>query len=74
MFNFQIYKNNINECEKYKKIINDSGILHRIEKSTYTDDDLNLISSLPKGTKTFIKYYFGIRERERVVYKYEDCP
>lgn len=45
-------------------MINDSGILDRIKNDTYTNEDIEMINSLPKGTKTFIKYYFGIREKE----------
>lgn len=66
--NFQIYKNNIQNCEKYKKIVFESGIVERIKNKTYTKEDVEFIHNLPKGTKTFIKYYFGIRERERENY------
>lgn len=62
--NFQIYKNNIEKCEEAKAKIISSGIIERIKNDTYTDDDVKMIKSLPKGTKTFIKYYFGIREKE----------
>lgn len=84
--NFQIYKNNISECEKAKTKILESGILERLKTASCNDDDLKLVESLPKGTKTFVKYYFGIREklqrsiprsireRERTLYKFEDCP
>lgn len=65
--NFQIYKNNIVECEKYKQIIANSGIVERIENKTYTKQDVDLVSNLPKGVKTFIKYFFGIRERENFI-------
>lgn len=63
--NFQIYKNNIENCEKYKKIVIENNIVERIKTDTYTKEDVDFIANLPTGTKTFIKYYFGIREKER---------
>lgn len=94
--NFQIYKNNIENCEKYKKIVIENNVVERIKNDTYTKEDVDFIANLPTGTKTFIKYYFGIREkekelptsvnerntynmcrereRERIIYLFEDCP
>ena len=60
--NFKIYKNNIEICEKYKIEIMNSGIVDRIKNNTYTNEDVKYISYIPIGAKTFIKYYFGIRE------------
>lgn len=34
--NFQIYKHNIQNCEKYKKNVFESGIVERIKNETYT--------------------------------------
>lgn len=56
--NIHIYQNNKELCDKYIKEINDNPKL----KMNY-----DYIHSLPKGVKTFVKYFFGIRERERVV-------
>ena len=80
--NFQVYKNNIEICEKYKKEIIENGLAKRIQNGTSTQEDIDYIFSLPKGTKTFVKYYFGIRSKEkrsatgkeRTIYKYKDCP
>ena len=63
--NFQIYKNNIENCEKYKKMVIENNIVERIKTDTYTKEDVDFIANLPTGTKTFIKYYFGIREKEK---------
>ena len=44
------------------------------------DNDLSLLKSydfihnLPNGIKTLVKYYYGIRERERDLYVYNDYP
>lgn len=63
--NFAIYKHNVAKCEHYKSEILKRDILERLKSNACTEEDYKYVSSLPKGTKTFIKYYFGIRERER---------
>lgn len=63
--NFQIYKNNIEQCEYYKDEVEKMNIVERIKKQNYTKADVDYINDLPKGVRTFVKYYFGIRERER---------
>lgn len=60
--NFLIYKNNVEDCEKYKNEVINNNIAKRIENGIYTNEDKLFINNLPKGVKTFIKYYFGIRE------------
>lgn len=73
--NFKIYKNNIEICEKYKIEIMNSGIVDRIKNNTYTNEDVKYISYIPIGAKTFIKYYFGIRECVGgSLYLYESSP
>lgn len=72
--NFEIYKNNMAKCELYKTEILKSGILERLKSNAYTEQDYKYVHELPKGVKTFIKYYFGIRIRERTLYIYKDCP
>lgn len=58
-----IYQNNIEKCERYKNLIDNNLNLLK---------DYEFIHNLPKGVKTFVKYYYGVRERE--LYHYEDCP
>ena len=73
--NFQIYKNNIELCEEWKKKVIESGVIDRIKNETYTREDVKFVSSFPKGVKTFIKYYFGIRKKRwETLYIYKDCP
>lgn len=54
--NVAVYQHNVMKCEKYKKLIDESPKL-------LTDYDF--IHNLPSGVKTFVKYYYGVRERER---------
>lgn len=60
--NFQIYKNNIEQCEKYKNEIIKLGITERVKNNNYTLEDVEYVQKMPKGVRTFIKYYFSIRE------------
>ena len=46
----------------FKKIVIENNVVERIKTDTYTKEDVDFIANLPKGTKTFIKYYFGIRK------------
>lgn len=64
--NFEIYRNNIEKCEQYKKDIlyNKYDMIERIYNNKYTKEDVEYILSLPSGVNTFIKYYFGIRTRK----------
>jgi 3'-phosphoadenosine 5'-phosphosulfate sulfotransferase (PAPS reductase)/FAD synthetase len=56
--NMAIYRNNKELCDKYlKEITNNKELLK----------DYDYIHNLPDGVKTFIKYWFGIREREREI-------
>lgn len=73
--NFSIYKNNIKLCESYKTIVINSKLMERIKAEKITEEDIKIIHDLPRGVKTFIKYYFGIRESEEyLLYSYKDCP
>lgn len=57
--NIHIYKNNKELCDKYiKEIENNKELLN----------DYEYIHNLPNGVKTSVKYYFGVRERERETY------
>ena len=63
--NMAIYFNNKELCDKYlKEITNNKELLK----------DYDYIHNLPDGVKTFVKYWFGIRERERDLYFYEGYP
>lgn len=63
--NWEIYNNNKEECQKYINIIKNDNSKKK---------DYNFIHNLQKGVKTIIKYIFGIRERERELYEFTDCP
>jgi len=63
--NIHIYQNNKELCDKYVK---------EIENNPELKNNYDYIHNLPKGVKTFIKYWFGIRERERSIYIYESYP
>lgn len=63
--NIMLYQNN-------KK--NFDEIREKIEKNKDLLKDYDFIHSLPLGVKTLVKYYYGIRERERNLYLYLDCP
>lgn len=54
--NMAIYRSNKTLCDKY---------LNEISSNKELLNDYDYIHNLPKGVKTFIKYWFGIRERER---------
>lgn len=54
--------------EKFKEI------REVIERDTSLLESYDFIHSLPKGIKTLVKYYFGVRERERELYVYNDYP
>jgi 3'-phosphoadenosine 5'-phosphosulfate sulfotransferase (PAPS reductase)/FAD synthetase len=56
--NMAIYRNNKELCDKYLKEISNNKELLK---------DYDYIHNLPEGVKTFIKYWFGIREREREI-------
>ena len=57
--NIMLYqKHNKEKFDEIRKVIdNDKSLLK----------DYNFIHSLPIGIKTLVKYYYGVRERERVV-------
>ena len=45
-----------------------------IDNDTALLKNYDFIHSLPLGVKTLVKYYYGIRERERELYVYADYP
>ena len=63
--NFEIYRNNIELCEYYKKDIlyNRYDMINRIYNNNYNDEDIEYILSMPRGVNSFIRYYFGIRTK-----------
>ena len=65
--NFEIYRNNIELCEKYKKdiLLNKLEMLERIKKNISTQEDVEYIQALPRGVNSFIRYYFGIRIKKQ---------
>ena len=65
--NMTVFYNNKEECRKY---------IEMIEQKPELKEDFDFIHNLPKGVKTIVKYYFGIREREREreLYFFEGLP
>ncbi len=49
-------------------------IIKQVNSNPELKFNYEFIHNLPKGTKSIIKYYFGIRERERELYLYNDYP
>ena len=49
-------------------------IIEQIEKKPELKFDYDFIHNLGRGTKSIIKYFFGVRERERELYEYADYP
>ena len=64
--NIMLYqKHNIDKFKEIKKVIDrDNSLLKNYE----------FIHALPLGIKTLVKYYYGVRERERELYIYNDYP
>lgn len=60
-----LYQKNSTEVDKY---------MDMIDKDKTLLDDFNFIHNLPKGVKTAIKSYYGIRERVRHLYRFATCP
>lgn len=54
--NICIYQNNKEKVHEY---------INMIEEQPHLKFDYDFIHNLPKGVRTTIKYYYGIRERER---------
>lgn len=63
--NIMVYQNN---KEKFDEIRG------KVEKDKSLLKDYDFIHSLPIGIKTLVKYYYGVRERERELYLYLDYP
>lgn len=65
--NVAIYQRHKEKCELYKKLI---------EENPRLLEDYDFIRDLPKGVKTFVKYYYDIRENANTttLYTYNDCP
>ena len=64
--NLMVYqKHNKEKFKEIKKVIDsDNSLLQNYD----------FIHSLPIGLKTLVKYYYGVRERERELYVYNDYP
>ena len=63
--NMLVYQNNKEECKKY---------IEMAERTPKLLEDYGWIHNLPLGVKTIVKYYFGVRERERELYFFEGLP
>ena len=63
--NYLVYQNNKEECKQY---------IEMIENNPELKNNFDFIHNLPLGVKTIVKYYFGIRERERELYQFEGLP
>ena len=63
--NIDLYQHHTKDFKEIKKVIDsDMTLLKNYE----------FIHSLPIGLKTLVKYYYGVRERERELYLYNDYP
>ena len=63
--NIDLYQHHKQDFKEIKKVIDsDMTLLQNYE----------FIHSLPIGLKTLVKYYYGVRERERELYLYLDYP
>lgn len=56
--NIMVYQRHTKEFEEIRKVIDSDTTLLK---------NYDFIHSLPLGIKTLVKYYYGVRERERVV-------
>lgn len=63
--NYGVYFRNKEKINEIVKII---------ENNPKLAFDYDFINNLNRGVKSVIKYVFGTRERERVLYEYQDCP
>ena len=57
--NMMVFQNNKEECKMY---------IEMAERTPKLLQDYDWIHNLPLGVKTIVKYYFGVRERERAVF------
>lgn len=62
---YGVYSNNKELTDEYIKKVEDNPKLL---------EDYDFIENLPNGVKWTIKYIYGVRERERVLYKYNLYP
>ena len=65
--NVAFYQQNPQRFEEIRKVI---------DKDISLLTDYNFVHSLPIGVKTLVKYYYGVRERERerALYQFNDLP
>ena len=64
--NIMLYqKHNIEKFKEVKQVIDENTSLLK---------DYDFIHALPLGVKTLVKYYYGVRERERELYLFNDYP
>ena len=64
--NVMLYqKHNKEKFKEVKSLIDENPSLLK---------DYDFIHNLPLGLKTLVKYYYGVRERERELYVYNDYP
>ena len=63
--NIMIYQRNKEKFEEVRKVIDSNPQLLK---------SYDFIHELPLGIKTLVKYRYGVRERERELYVYNDYP
>lgn len=71
-FKSKQHSHNINVFQNNKTEIR--AIMQKINNDPKLLNDYDFISKLPNGAKTIIKYYYGIRERERELYVRQEYP
>ena len=63
--NIDLYQHHKEDFKEIKKVIDSDMTLLQ---------NYDFIHALPLGMKTLVKYYYGVRERERELYVYPDYP
>ena len=65
--NIALYQSHKQEFEEIRKVIDSDNSLLK---------NYDFIHALPYGIKTLVKYYYGVRERERerALYQFNDLP
>ena len=63
--NIALYQKHREEFENIRKVIDSDTTLLK---------NYDFIHALSYGIKTLVKYYYGVRERERELYLYNDYP
>ena len=61
----ETYQNNKDVCDEY---------FAKVKENPKLLEDYDFVHNLPRNAKYVLKQFYGLRERERTVYKYSHCP